>query len=43
MRQISELKAKLMTAEEFNKDLERHTLFGNSEFEKERALLEQKI
>lgn len=43
MRQINELKEKLVTAEEFNKDLERHTLFGNSEFEKDRALLQQKI
>ncbi|CAD8091386.1 unnamed protein product [Paramecium sonneborni] len=43
MRQIQELKGQVLKAEEFNKDLERTTLFGNSEFEKERALLEQKI
>jgi hypothetical protein len=30
-------------AEENNKDLERNTLFGNSEFEKEKALLTQRI
>ncbi|CAD8065990.1 unnamed protein product [Paramecium primaurelia] len=42
-RQIQELKGQVIKAEEYNKDMERNTLFGNSEFEKERALLEQKI
>jgi len=37
------LKERLVNAEESNKDLERNTLFGNSEFEKDRALLQQKI
>ena len=38
-RQISEMKEKLLNSEESSKDLERNTIFGNSEFEKEKALL----
>lgn len=32
-----------MTMEESNKDLERNTLLGNSEFHKEKALLSQRL
>jgi hypothetical protein len=38
-RKIGEMKEKLLSSEESSKDLERNTLFGNSEFEKEKALL----
>ena len=34
------MKDKLMTQEECSKDLERNKLFGHSEFEKEKALLQ---
>lgn len=42
-RKISEMKEKLLNSEESSKDLERNTIFGNSEFEKEKALLLQKV
>ena len=42
-RQVSEMKEKLQNSEESSKDLERNTIFGNSEFEKEKALLLQKV
>lgn len=37
------MKEKLLNSEESSKDLERNTIFGNSEFEKEKALLLQKV